>query len=529
MKGMTLGKIAEAAAGTLYLSVLKADGSYQVYEEGSPAGADEAVRSAFCDFRGREIQSVTTDSRKAEEGSLFAAIVGARADGHRFIASVYDRGALCVFSERELAEEDLFTPEARSRFNGCGEESAKSLFRPWILVRDTQTALGAAAALYLDILGIPVTGVTGSVGKTSTKEMIASVLSRKLRTLKTEGNFNNDLGLPLTVFRLTEEDEIAVLEMGISHFGDMHRLAKIARPDTAVITNIGTCHLEYLENRDGVLRAKTEIFDHVRENGHILLNGNDDKLRTVHDVKGRSLLFFGVSSEEEGTEELSAGSKVTYPPEELRGRCVCASDIRPLGFDGSLCRMDTPEGSFELKVPVPGIHNISNAAAATAVGLTYGLSFEQIREGIAAMQTISGRFRILHTPAMTVIDDCYNANPVSMKSSLKVLAGCDTRRVAILGDMGELGKDEIALHREVGAYAAGCTDRLIVIGTLGRYICDAALEARPELPAVWYASVDEFLEKCGSGFCKGDTVLVKASHFMNFPRIVEALTAGQAE
>ena len=317
--------------------------------------------------------------------------------------------------------------------------------------------------------------------------------------------------------------------MGISHFGDMHRLAKIARPDTAVITNIGTCHLEYLENRDGVLRAKTEIFDHVRENGHILLNGNDDKLRTVHDVKGRSLLFFGVSSEEEGTEELSAGSKVTYPPEELRGRCVCASDIRPLGFDGSLCRMDTPEGSFELKVPVPGIHNISNAAAATAVGLTYGLSFEQIREGIAAMQTISGRFRILHTPAMTVIDDCYNANPVSMKSSLKVLAGCDTRRVAILGDMGELGKDEIALHREVGAYAAGCTDRLIVIGTLGRYICDAALEARPELPAVWYASVDEFLEKCGSGFCKGDTVLVKASHFMNFPRIVEALTAGQAE
>ena len=454
MKGMTLGKIAEAAAGTLYLSVLKADGSYQVYKEGSPAWADEAVRSAFCDFRGREIQSVTTDSRKAEEGSLFAAIVGARADGHRFIASVYDRGALCVFSERELAGDDLFTPEARKHFSGCGEE---------------------------------------------------------------------------TVFRLTEEDEIAVLEMGISHFGDMHRLAKIARPDTAVITNIGTCHLEYLENRDGVLRAKTEIFDHVRENGHILLNGNDDKLRTVHDVKGRSLLFFGVSSEEEGTEELSAGSKVTYPPEELRGRCVCASDIRPLGFDGSLCRMDTPEGSFELKVPVPGIHNISNAAAATAVGLTYGLSFEQIREGIAAMQTISGRFRILHTPAMTVIDDCYNANPVSMKSSLKVLAGCDTRRVAILGDMGELGKDEIALHREVGAYAAGCTDRLIVIGTLGRYICEAALEAKPELSAVWYASVDEFLEKCGSGFCKGDTVLVKASHFMNFPRIVEALTAGQAE
>lgn len=528
MKGMTLGKIAEAAGGTLYLSVLKADGRSDVYEAGSLEGADGAVRSAFYAFQDREIQSVTTDSRKAEEGSLFAAIVGARADGHRFIASVYDRGALCVFSERELAREDLCSPEALSCLKSGGEESSGMLFRPWILVRDSQTALGAAAALYLDILGIPVVGVTGSVGKTSTKEMIASVLSRKMRTLKTEGNFNNDLGLPLTIFRLTEEDEIAVLEMGISHFGDMDRLARIARPDTAVITNIGTCHLEYLKDRDGVLRAKTEIFGYVREKGHILLNGNDDKLRTVREVNGLRPLFFGVSSEEEGTEELSAGSRVNYPPEELRGRCVCAGDIRPLGFDGSLCRMDTPQGSFEVKVPVPGIHNISNAAAATAVGLTYGLTFDQIREGIASMQTISGRFRILHTPAMTVIDDCYNANPVSMKSSLKVLSACDTRRVAILGDMGELGTDEIQLHRQVGAYAARCADRLIVIGTLGKHICEAALEADPGLEAVWYATVDDFLAKRESEFHEGDTVLVKASHFMNFPRIVEALTEEKA-
>ena len=212
MKGLTLRRIAEVCGGT-YIG----------------RESDQE----------KEVTAITTDSRKAEEGGLFAAIRGERADGHDFIPSVFEKGALCVISEREL-------PDAQGNY---------------ILTESTLDALKAVAEEYLEQLGIPVVGITGSVGKTSTKEMIAAVLAQKYRVLKTAGNFNNELGLPLTVFRLREDDEIAVLEMGISDFGEMHRLAKIAKPDTCVITNIGPCHLEFLGDRDGVLKAKTEIFD----------------------------------------------------------------------------------------------------------------------------------------------------------------------------------------------------------------------------------------------------------------------------
>ena len=370
-------------------------------------------------------------------------------------------------------------------------------------------------------------GITGSVGKTSTKEMIASVLQTHYRTLKTEGNFNNGLGLPLTVFRLREEHEIAVLEMGVSHFGDMDQLAQIARPDTMVITNIGTCHLEFLKDRDGIMRAKTEVFRYMKPSGHVILNGNDDKLRTIEEVNGNRPLWFGVASDTEGTEDLCVGEKMDYPGNLPASGLVCAFDLRPLGFEGTRCTIRTPKGSFEVKVPVPGLHNVSNAAAAAAVGLVCGLSLEEIRKGIESAKTISGRFRILRTEDSTVIDDCYNANPVSMKSSLSVLSGEKPeqgRRIAILGDMGELGEDEAALHEEVGAYAAGCCDRLIAIGTLSRQIYEEALQKKPTLSAVWYPDVDSFLEKKDAEVKKGDIVLVKASHFMGFSRIVDALT-----
>ena len=357
--------------------------------------------------------------------------------------------------------------------------------------------------------------------------MIASVLQTHYRTLKTEGNFNNGLGLPLTVFRLREEHEIAVLEMGVSHFGDMDQLAQIARPDTMVITNIGTCHLEFLKDRDGILRAKTEVFRYMKPSGHVILNGNDDKLRTIKEVNGSKPLWFGVSSDTEGAENLCVGEKMDYPGTLPASGLVCATNIRPLGFEGTRCTIRTPEGSFEVKVPVPGLHNVSNAAAAAAVGLVCGLSLEEIRKGIESAETISGRFRILKTEDWTVIDDCYNANPVSMKSSLSVLSGGKSeegRRVAILGDMGELGENEVTLHEEVGAYAAGCCDRLIAIGTLSRQLYEEALQKKPTLSAVWYPDVDSFLEKKDEEVKKGDVVLVKASHFMGFSRIVEALT-----
>lgn len=455
MKNMTLQAMAEACHG-VYI--------------GNPEDA------------GKEVTSITTDSRKAEPGGLFAAIKGERVDGHDFIPDVLRKGALCVISERK--------PE---RADGN-----------YIVVEDTIRALGAIAGYYREQLGIPVVGITGSVGKTSTKEMIASVLSQKYRTLKTAGNFNNNLGLPLTIFRLTEEDEIAVLEMGISHFGEMHELAEIAKPDTCVITNIGQCHLEFLGDRDGVLRAKSEIFDFLPEDGTVILNGEDDKLSEIHEVKGIHPVFFGFEKEDG----------------------VWADHVQAQGLAGISCRIHTPQGSFDVQVPIPGLHMVLNALAGTAVGLRYHLTLAQIQAGIESLKPVAGRFHIVQTDDYTIIDDCYNANPVSMKSSLSVLADALGRKVAILGDMGELGDREKELHREVGTYAASLDiDRYLAVGPLSAGLADGILEVHPEADVVRYDSLQELLHDLDRQVQKGDTILVKASHFMHFEKLVERLTA----
>lgn len=564
MRGLTLKKIAEVTGGELHLSCLYIDGNYRCFQYdgagfvpqsakecgtkescGAEAG-QEALEEALIRTAGTEVSAIVTDSRKiaadlGESGPLFGAIAGARVDGHDFIAKVFQDGALGVLCERPLSREDVFGREEACGETGAvreigssededscvkvQEESAHVLLHAWIQVESTLAALGKIAAEYLDILGTPVVGITGSVGKTSTKEMIASVLSKKFRTLKTDGNFNNELGLPLTVFRLSEEDEVAVLEMGVSHFGDMSVLAKIARPLRMVITNIGTCHLEFLKDREGVFTAKTEVFDYMRPGGRALLNGNDDLLRRVSEVKGIKPFFFGVDSSLEGAGDLSAGPKTEYPGCLPEDQCVTVTSIRLLGFEGSECTFRTPEGEFTATVPVPGIHNCSNAAAATAVGLEMGMRLEEIREGIESAKTIAGRFRIVHSKERTVIDDCYNANPVSMKSSLSVLSDASGRRVAVLGDMGELGENELALHKDVGMYAASCADHLVTIGPMSREMYFAARSKNPEITAAWYSSVEEFLAHADEEILPQDTVLVKASHYMGFGKIVDALTA----
>ena len=460
MKNMTLRRIAEACGGILH----------------GKKGMEDV-----------EVSSIVTDSRQAGPGALFAAIRGERVDGHRFIPAVFGQGAICVLSEQELS----------------GETEGS-----WIKVISTLQALKDIAEYYLRQLNIPVVGITGSVGKTSTKEMIAAVLSQKYRILKTQGNFNNKLGLPLTVFRLREEDEIAVLEMGISNFGEMHRLAKIARPDTCVITNIGQCHLEFLHDRDGILQAKTEIFDFLRPDGHIILNGNDDKLIQVKNVNGVKPIFFGLKQE--------AGEALELP--------LWADEITSRGLKGISCCIHTPEGSFSVLIPIPGQHMVYNALAGTAVGLTYGLSLEQIRAGIESLQPVSGRFHIIETDQYTIIDDCYNANPVSMKASLEVLQDGSGRRVAILGDMGELGENEAAMHEDVGAFAGNCRiDKLIGVGPLCAGLVRKAKEVNPKLEISHYDTLEQLLEHLEDQTREGDTILVKASHFMQFPRIVEAL------
>ena len=428
----------------------------------------------------REISAITTDSRKIEKDCLFVPIVGERVDAHRFIPDVMAKGALATLSEREL-------PDAAY---------------PYIQVASSLQAVKDIAEFYLQQLQIPVVGITGSVGKTSTKEVIASVLKEKYRTLKTQGNFNNELGLPLTVFRLREDDQIAVLEMGISDFGEMTRLTRIAKPDTCVITNIGTCHLENLGDRDGVLKAKTEIFQSMQPSGHIVLNGDDDKLATVDGYHGVKPVFFGLDAK----------------------RDVYADQIVSRGLKGVSCRIHMGEDTFDVLVPTPGIHMVYNALAAAAVGRIYGLTIEEIKRGIESLETIRGRFKMIETENFLVVDDCYNANPVSMKASLDVLRDAKGRKVAILGDMGELGENEEQMHAEVGDHAAkNKIDLLICTGKLSSHMAEAAMANGGCGEVLQVPTMEALLTCLPSLIQSGDTVLVKASHFMHFEKVVEKL------
>ncbi len=432
-----------------------------------------------------EVTAITTDSRRVEKGGLFVPVVGERVDAHRFIPQVMEAGALASLSERVL----------------------EGAVHSYIQVESSLQAVKDIAEFYLEQLNIPVVGITGSVGKTSTKEVIASVLKEKYRTLKTQGNFNNELGLPLTVFRLRDEDEIAVLEMGISDFGEMTRLAKIAKPDTCVITNIGTCHLENLGDRDGVLRAKTEIFRYVKKN--IVLNGDDDKLSTVKENNGIRPVFFGTGE----------NCAVTCENVESRGLKGMSCDIC---IKGELA--EGGEEHFHVDIPMPGRHMVSNALAAAAIGRIYGLTAEQIRKGIESLEPVSGRFNMIETEKFMIVDDCYNANPMSMKASLDVLQDGLGRKVAILGDMGELGTDEVALHEGVGVHAGHCKiDVCICAGSLAAHIAEKARQTNPDLTVIWEKDLESLLASLKSYVKQGDTILVKASHFMKFENVVKAL------
>lgn len=454
MKHMTLKEIAVACGGIYY-------GNEECYY--------------------KEVSGVAIDSRKVEKDFLFVALRGARVDGHMFIPQVMSEGALCAVSEK--------------RIEGAAY--------PYIMVNSCQQALKDIAEHYRKSLNIKVIGISGSVGKTSTKEMLASVLGQKYRVLKTEGNFNNEIGLPLTVFQIRDEHEIAILEMGISDFGEMERLAKVARPDICVITNIGCAHLEQLKSREGILKAKTEMFKFINPEGAIFLNGDDDMLATVTKAPyGIEPFFFGLSNKHD-----------TY-----------AEHIQPLGLKGSRCTIHTETAAMTVTISVPGSHMVYNALAGVAVGSFLGLTPAEIIRGIEALVPISGRNHIIETDHLTIIDDCYNANPASMKASLDVLSHAKTRKVAILGDMFELGNSEKDMHYEVGKHAAMAgIDSICCIGTLSEHTALGAKIADRDCEVLFFETKAEFLKHLNTIIRPQDTILVKASHGMEFPEIVETL------
>ena len=463
---MTLSRIATVCGGTYY--------------------GDESKKN-------EEIAGAVIDSRQVEPGYLFIPIKGERVDGHTFIPQVFTKGALAVLSEHTLE-------------NPAG---------PYILVDSCAMAMQKIAAAYRRALDVKVVGITGSVGKTSTKEMIASVLSQKYNVLKTEGNFNNEIGLPLTIFKIREEHEVAVLEMGISHFDEMHRLAEMAQPDIMVITNIGLCHLENLITRDGILKAKTESFEHLAEDGMVILNGDDDKLATVSEVNGRKPVFYGIGAVSDGSmEHGSTGNK----------REIFAENVRTVGLESTECTVHLGKEVFSVTLPLAGVHNVYNALAAAAVARELGLTVEEMKRGMETVKTIGGRSNLIEKDGMTIIDDCYNANPVSMQASIEVLSHAAGRKIAVLGDMGELGTEEKHLHYKVGAYFKGKKiDALSASGALSAETVRGVKENSPATEVFYYED-KEALAQALKDYCKkGDTILVKASHFMNYPEIVKAL------
>ena len=500
MKNMSLYQVAAACGGELVL----------------PCGGNGLGSGVFDDATGvsitpdTEVTSALLDSRKVEEGALFFATLGERVDGHRFIGSAYEKGAYCVVTQK--------TPVQVEAEHGIAADT----WGAYILVEDTLTALKEIAAYYRSTLSIPFVGITGSVGKTSTKEFIAGVLSEKYRVLKTEGNYNNEIGVPLTLLRIREEHQAAVVEMGISEFGEMSRLAKIVRPNVCVITNIGQCHLENLKTRDGILKAKSEIFDYMAEEGMVCLNGDDDKLRTVTQVNGKPVHFFGLG--EDPAKDVYATDVVS------KGLFGSEAVLHMTAGDGG-CDKATAEKLTYIQLPIqvtlPGAHMVANAAAAASVGRLLGLSQEQIVEGIRKVEPVSGRSHLISLAKYTLIDDCYNANPVSMRAAIDLLNMADNQKIAILGDMFELGEDSDNMHRQTGAYAgAAGIDRIICIGENARYMYEGACEAGGK-ECVYFATKSDFLEayklEQEELLPADSTVLIKASHGMAFAEIVKVL------
>ena len=435
-----------------------------------------AVGGTLLQDSGAPVTGVTTDSRAVQPGQLFIPLVGERFDGHAYISKALEGGAVGCLTARE--PETLLPGKL------------------YIQVADTRLALKALASWYRNKFDLPVVQVTGSAGKTTTKEMIASVLSQRYNTLRTEGNFNNDIGAPLTLLRLMPEHQAAVIETGMNHFGEIRYLGEMVRPDIAVITNVGDAHIENLGNtRQGILRAKCEIFENLTPEGIAVLNGDDELLNTV--TLPQTILRCGVGD--------GCGVRVT--------------DIDDRGLEGVACTVTIEGEHYRLTTSAPGRDMIYPMAMAAAIGRRLGLTGEEIAAGVEAYTTVGSRMHLIRLPGeRLVIDDCYNANPQSMAEGLRMLAASPARnRVAVLGDMGELGQLTAQAHRDMGALTRRLGLTAVAVGEK----MHALTETDPQ--AQWFATVEEAMPAIRQLFTPGTAVLVKASHAMHFERIVKEL------
>jgi len=446
---------------------------------------EEIARATGGEVRGGGtpvITGVTTDSRKVNPGELFIALKGPNFDGHAFIKDVFAKGAAAAVVEGT---------------EGLGELPASAVL---IVVKDTLKALGALAAYYRGLHKIPVVAITGSAGKTTTKEMIAAILSRSRSVLKTEGNRNNLIGLPLTLLRLDETHEAAVVELGISEDWEMEMLVAICSPDVAVITNIGRGHLKTLGSLDGVAKAKGPLFTLLPQHGVRAVNLDDP---WVVKIAGN-------------------GSAVTYSLKEKADVMVEGCEAQG-GFAGTSVVYSVRGKRVEVRFSTPGITNVINGAAAIAATLPLGVPLDDMAAGLAAYSPVKGRMCVLRLTGITVLDDTYNANPESMASALKTLSLTRGRKVAVLGDMLELGDASDAEHLALGRLAAESgVDALVAIGASSGKTAEGARMAGLK-KASSFTSKKEALETLKSILREGDAVLVKGSRGIALEEIVESL------
>ncbi len=452
---------------------------------------------------GRQVpfSNVVIDSREVQEGSLFVALPGEQTDGHRFVANALGSGAAGALIHKDIT---LNPQPAIVDARQALDPALLASLGPPVLIRveDTLAALQTLAAGWRRRFTVRTIGITGSVGKTTTKETVAAVLSQRYDTLKSEGNLNNEIGLPLTLLRLRPRHERAVLEMGMYTQGEISQLADIARPHIGVVTNVGPSHLERLGSLDAIADAKAELVEALPSDGAAVLNADDPLVMRMAERTDATVITYGLVEEAD----------------------LWADEIDSLGLDGISFRLHHGDETLHVKAPLLGRHSVHTVLAAAAAGLVDGLTWQEILDGF---QEPHGQLRLVVVPGIndsTILDDTYNASPDSTLAALNLLNDLNGRTIAVLGDMLELGKLETEGHAKVGVRAANVVDGLIAVGELGRMIGEAALEAGMAPENVQFATDnDEAIETLRQMLQPNDTVLIKGSRALRMDQIVAAI------
>lgn len=428
------------------------------------------------------VSSVSTNSKEVKEGSLFIPIKGEKFDAHNFIEDAFKAGAIATLtSNHDKMDSDKI----------------------YIKVNDTKKALQDLAAYYRRKFNIPVIGITGSVGKTSTKEMISAALSSKFNVLKTSGNLNGQIGLPLTIFNLESQHDVAVLEMGISEPCEMDRLSYIAKPDYAVMTNIGVTHIENLHTKENILKEKFKITRTLNENSVLFINGDDELLSKIENNYEFKVVSFGIKND--------CNFKATniYQHDEMTE------------FD-----ITYNNKTERIVIKTIGEHNVYNAMVAIAIGLGLGINIYDLKEGLLKFKNLNMRQCIYHLNDVVLIDDSYNANPDSMRSAVKVLSQVanEKRKIAVLADMLELGEMSKSLHYDLGMFVAQMNvDILITVGKMAEYISKGAISYNKNINVYSFDSNEQAINCLKNIICLGDTILVKGSRGMHTEEISHSI------